>query len=157
MADAFLEIAQTLQEVSEQNLKLAHATYERLMNFLTEAMDAWMEAMPLYPATAGFKEVQGRAAPFAKDNDFAFVFSGVITNAPISQEILTLQMDFALDWMQLFTARTQEIYGLIQEVLHKTEPHALDTRAGATAAHPIVNGFREIQERAAAMAEKNAE
>ena len=72
MADAFFEIAQTLQEVSEQNLKLAHATYERLMNFFTGAMDAWMEAMPSYPTTAGFKEVQDRAAPFAKDKDSAF-------------------------------------------------------------------------------------
>ncbi len=156
MADAFFEIAQTLQEVTEQNLKLAHATYERLMNFLTGAMDAWMEAMPSY-TTAGFKEVQGRPAPFAKDKDSAFAFSGMISNAPISPEILTLQMEFAHDWMQMFTAQTQEIYGLIQEFLNKTEPAALDIRAGATAADPIVNGFMEIQERAAAMAKKNAE
>ena len=66
-------------------------------------------------------------------------------------------MEFAHDWMQMFTAQTQEIYGLIQEVLRKTEPGALDIKAGATPANPIVNGFREIQERAAAMAEKNGE
>ena len=157
MADAFFEIAQTLQEVSEQNLKLAHATYERLLNFFTGAMDAWLEATPSYPTTAGFKEVQGRAAPFAKDKDSAFTCSSIISNAPISPEILTLQMEFAHDWMQMFTARTQEIYELIQEVLHKTEPGALDIRAGATAANPLVTGFREIQERAAAMAERNGE
>ena len=59
MADAFFEIAQILQEVSEQNLKLAHATYERLMNFFTGAMDAWMEATPSYPDSW----LQGSAGP----------------------------------------------------------------------------------------------
>ena len=125
----FSRLRKLLQEVTEQNLKLAQATYERLMNFFTGAMDAWMEAMPSYPATAGIKEVQGRAAPFAKEKEPAFTFSAMISNEPISPEILTLQMEFAHDWMQMFTAQTQEIYGLIQEVLDKTEPGALHIRA----------------------------
>ena len=87
MADTVFEIPQTLRDVSEQNLKLAHAAYDRLTVFVTRAMDAWMEAMPSYPATAGFDEVQGRAAHFAKDNAGS-AFTG---NAPISPEILTLR------------------------------------------------------------------
>ena len=73
MADAVFEIPQTLRDVSEQNLKLAYAAYDRLIDFVMRAMDAWMEEMPSYPTTAGFVEVQGRAAHFAKDNaDSAF-------------------------------------------------------------------------------------
>ena len=68
MADALFEIPQTLHEVSQQNLKLAYAAYDGLIDFVMRAIDAWMEAMPSYPATAGFKEVQGRAEHFAKDN-----------------------------------------------------------------------------------------
>ena len=146
MADTVFEIPQTLRDVSEHNLKLAHAAYDRLIDFVTRAMDAWMEAMPSYPATAGFEEVQGRPAHFAKDNaDSAFT-----GNAPISPEILTLQMHFVHDWMQVFTAQAQEIYALIQEVLQKAEPGAFDTRAG------MVTGFKEIQECAAEMSTQNA-
>ena len=50
MADTIFEIPQTLRDVSEQNLKLAHAAYDRLIDFVMRAMDAWMEAMPSYPA-----------------------------------------------------------------------------------------------------------
>lgn len=145
MADTLFEIPQTLRDVSEQNLKLAQAAYDGLIDFVTRAMDGWMEAMPLYPATAGFKEVQGRAAHVAKDNaDSAFT-----GNAPISPETLTLQMHFARDWMRIFTAQTQEIYTLIQEGLQKAEPGAFDKSMDTR--------FKQIQECAAEMSTKNAE
>jgi len=153
MADTLFEIPQTLRDVSEQNLKLAQAAYDRLIDFVTRAMDGWMEAMPLYPATVGFKEVQGRPAHVAKDNaDSAFT-----GNAPISPETLTLQMHFAHDWMRVFTAQTQEIYSLIQEGIQKAEPGAFDSRAGTTAAKPMGTRFKQIQECAAEMSTKNAE
>ena len=50
MADTIFEIPQTLRDVSQQNLKLAHAAYDRLIEFVMGAMDAWMEAMPSYSA-----------------------------------------------------------------------------------------------------------
>jgi hypothetical protein len=40
MADTVFEIPQTLRDVSEQNLKLAHAAYDRLIDFVMRAMDA---------------------------------------------------------------------------------------------------------------------
>jgi hypothetical protein len=86
--------------------------------------------------TAGFKEVQGHAAHFAKENaDSAFTFAGRISSAPLSPETLTLQMQFAHDWMQVFTSQTHEIYGLIQEVLQKAELGALGIEGGDTAAN----------------------
>ena len=158
MADALFEIPQTLHEVSQQNLKLAYAAYDGLIDFVMRAIDAWMEAMPSYPATAGFKEVQGRAEHFAKDNaDSACLFSGKISNAPISPEILTLQMQFAQDWMQVFTGQTQDIYGFIEELLPNTEPGAFDVKAGTTAANPMATGFADVQECAAEMAKTNTE
>ena len=158
MADTLFEIQQTLHEVSEQNLKLAHATCDQFITFVTRAMGAWMEAMPSYPAAADVKEVQDRAAHFAKDNaNSAFTFAGKISAAPISPETLTLQMQFAQDWMQVFTAQTQEIYGLIQEVLQKVELGALDVRASAAAADPMAAGFKDIKVCAVEMAKVNAE
>ena len=46
MADNPLEIPQAMREQAEQNMKLAHAAYEQLTDFVTKAMDAWMGAMP---------------------------------------------------------------------------------------------------------------
>ena len=46
MAETIFEIPQTLRDVSEQNLKLAHAAYDRLIDFVMRAMDSWMEALP---------------------------------------------------------------------------------------------------------------
>src|SRR5208337_4327109 len=144
MADTIFEIPQALRDVSEQNLKLAHVAYDRLIDFVMRAMDASMEAVP--SATAGFNEVQGRPAHFAKDN----ADSALTGNAPILPETLTLQMHFAHDWMQVFAAQTQEIYALIQEALQKAEP-------GTTAATPMDTGFKDIQDCAAEMSTKNAE
>ena len=73
MADNPFEIPQALRDVSEQNLKQAHAAYEQLTDFVTKAMGAWMGAMPASPMAAGFKDVQDRAMEIAKKNaDSAF-------------------------------------------------------------------------------------
>ena len=82
MADNPFEIPQALRDVSEQNMKQAHAAYEQLTDFVTKAIGAWMGAMPASPMVAGFKEVQDRAAEIAKENaESAFTFAGKINNA----------------------------------------------------------------------------
>ena len=68
MAENPFEIPQALRDVSEQNLKQAHAAYEQLTDFVTKAMDAWMGAMPASPMVTGFKEVQDHAAEIANKN-----------------------------------------------------------------------------------------
>ena len=42
MADNPFEIPQALRDLSEQNVKQAHAAYEQLVEFMTKAMGAWM-------------------------------------------------------------------------------------------------------------------
>ena len=44
MADNPFEIPQTLRDMSEQNLKEAHAAYEQFTDFMTKAMGAWTGA-----------------------------------------------------------------------------------------------------------------
>ena len=109
MAENPLEIPQSLRDVSEQNLKQAHAAYEQLTDFVTKAMDAWMGAMPS-PIAAVFEDVQGRAMQIAMENvELAFTFAGKICKAQTFQEIVTLQTQFAQDRMfwcfSLFMAR----------------------------------------------------
>ena len=80
MADHPFEIPQALRDLSEQNLKQAHAAYEQLTDFVTKAMGAWMGAMPSNPMTAGFKEVQDRAVAVSKQNaESAFALVDKIT------------------------------------------------------------------------------
>ena len=88
MADNPFEIPQTLRDLSEQTLKQSHAAYEQLSDFVTQAMDAWMGAMPANPMIAGFKDVQGRAMEMAMENaESAFTFAGKICNAPTPPKI----------------------------------------------------------------------
>ena len=110
MADNPFEIPQALRDMSEQNLKQAHAEYEQLTDFVTKAINAWMGAMPASPMVAGFKEVQDRTAEIAKKNaDSAFGLVEKMAKAQNFQEILTLQTQFAQDRMQAFTTQTQEL------------------------------------------------
>ena len=80
MADNPFEIPQTLRDLSEQTLKQdPTAAYEQLSDFVTQAMDAWMGAMPANPMIAGFKDVQGRAMEIAMENaELAFTFPLVL-------------------------------------------------------------------------------
>ena len=122
MTDNPFEIPQALRDVSEQNLKQAHAAYEQLTDFVTKAMGAWMGAMPSNPMAAVFKDMQDRAMEIAKENaEAAFTFAGKISSAQSPQEILALQTQFAQDRMQAFVTQTptQEIQRLIGETLQK--------------------------------------
>ena len=122
MADNPFEIPQALRDVSERNLKQAHAAYEQLTDFVTKAMDAWMGAMPSNALATGFKDVQGRAAEIAKKNaDSAFALVEKIAKAQNLQEIVTLQTQFAQDQMKAFTTQTQELYKLIGETVQKLQ------------------------------------
>ncbi len=122
MTDNPMEIPQAMREMAEQNMKQAHAAYEQLTDFVTNAMGTWIGAMPDSPVTAGFKDVQARAMDFAKENaDTAFTFAGKICNAQNFQEILTLQTQFAQDRLQAFASHTQELYSLIGDAFRKIQ------------------------------------
>ena len=158
MADNPFEIPQTLRDVSEQNLKQAHAAYEQLTDFVTKAMGAWMGALPSNPMTAVFKDVQGRAMQIAKENaESVFTFAGKISNALTPQDIVTLQTQFAQDRMQAFVTQTQQLFSVIEEAIQKSERGAMGTWMGAMPSIPMVAGFKDVQDRAVEMAKKNAE
>ena len=163
MADNPFEIPQTLRDVSEQNLKQAHAAYEQLAAFVTKAMDAWMGAMPSNPATEGFKDVRDRAMEIAMENaDSAFTFAGKISNAMTFQDLIMLQTQFAQDRMQAFITQTQQLYSLIAEAFQKSEGGAIGALTSGMPSNPTlpgfkVTGFKDVQDRAVAMAKQNAE
>ena len=121
MPDNPFEIPQSMRDASQRNLEQAHAAYEQLIEFMTKAMDAWMGAMPAYPMTTSFKDVQGRAVEIAKENgELAFALAEKMTKAHNFQEVLTLQTQFAQDRMQAFTTQTQELFRLIGDSLQKS-------------------------------------
>ncbi|MGB7915885.1 MAG: phasin family protein [Rhodomicrobium sp.] len=122
MADNPFEIPQTLRDVSEQNLKQAHAAYEQLTDFVTKAIDAWMEAMPASYMVTGFKDVRDRASEIAKKNaGSAFALIEKIAKAQNFQEIVTLQTRFAQDQMQAYATEMQELQRLMGETLQKLQ------------------------------------
>jgi len=122
MTENPFQIPQQIRDVTEQNIKQAHAAYEQLTDFVTNAVGAWMGAMPASPMVAGFKEVQDRAAEIAKKNaESAFALVEKIAKAQNFQEILTLQTQFTQDQMKAFTTQTQELYKLIVEAFHKLQ------------------------------------
>ncbi len=122
MADIPLEIPQALRDLSEQNVKQAHAAYEQLMEFMTKAMDSWKHAMPSTPLTAGLQGMQDLAMKISMENaEAAFTFGGKMSSAQTPQEILQLQTQFAQDRMQAFAAQTQQLYSVITEALQKSQ------------------------------------
>jgi len=163
MADNPFEIPQTLRDVSEQNLKQAHAAYEQLAAFVTKAMDAWMGAMPSNPVTEGFKDVRDRAMEIAMENaDSAFTFAGKISNAMTFQDLMMLQTQFTQERMQAFVTQTQQLYSLIAEAFQKSEGGAIGALTSGMPSNPMlpgfkVTGFKDVQDRAVAMAKQNAE
>ena len=121
MADNPFGIPQQLRDLTEQNMRQAHAAYEQMTNFMTQAMGAWMGSMPSNSMTAGFKDVQERAAQIAKRNaESAFALAEKIGKAQTFQEILTLQTRFAQEQVQAYTTQTQELYKLIGEAAQKS-------------------------------------
>ena len=122
MADNPFEIPQALRDLSEQNVKQAHAEYENLTDFVTKAMGIWLAVIPANPLAAVFKDVQDRAIEIAMENsESVFTFAGKISNAQTFQELLTIQTQFAQDRMQAFTTQTQELYKLIGETVQKLQ------------------------------------
>jgi hypothetical protein len=163
MANSPFEIPQTLRDLSEQNLKQAHAAYEQFTHFLAKAMEAWEGAMPENPMTAGFKDVQGRAMDIALENaESAFTFAGKICNAPTPQDIGTLQTQFAQERMQAFVTQTQQLFSLMGEALQKEERAGSGTSTDAMPSNLIPSNLlsgslRNVQDRAVEMAKRNAE
>ena len=126
MANTPFEIPQTLRDLSEQNLRQAHAAYEQLTGFVTKAMDTLMGAIPANPMTDRFKDVQGRAMEIAMENaKSAFTFAGKICNAPTPQDIVTLQTEYAQERMQAFVTQTQQLFSFMGEALPKSERGAV--------------------------------
>ena len=163
MADNPFEIPQPLRDLSEQNVKQAHAAYEQLAGFVTKAMDAWKGAMPANPMTAGFKDVQSRAMEIAMENaESAFTFAGKICNAPTPQDIGALQTQFAQDRMKSFMTQTQQLFSLMGEALQKSERSTMGISTGAMPSNLVPSnlmtaGLRDVQDRAVTMAKNNAE
>ena len=126
MADNPLEIPQTLRDVSEQNLKQAHAAYEQLTDFATKATAAWTGALPSNPMAAVVKDVQDRATHIARENaESVFTFAGKISNVRTPQDIVTLQTQFAQDRMQAFVTQTQQLFEVVEEAIKKWERGAM--------------------------------
>jgi len=122
MADNPFEIPQALRDLTEQNMKQAHAAYEQLAHFMIKAMCAWTDALPANPMAAAFKDVQDRALEIAMENsDSVFTFAGKISNAQTFQDIATLQTQFVQERMQAFVTQTQEFQRLIGETLQKLQ------------------------------------
>ena len=146
MANNPVEIPQTLRDVSEQNLKQAHAAYEQFTDFATKATAPRTGALPSNPMAAVVKEVEDRAVAIAMENaESVFTFAGKISNVRTPQDIVTLETQFAQDRMQAFVTQTQQLFSVIEEAIQKSE-------RGAMGALPS-----NIQDRAVAIAKKNAE
>ena len=158
MAENPFEIPQDMRDQAEQNLKQAHAAYEQLTDFVTKAMDAWMGAMPASPMAAGLKDFQDRAVEIAKKNaESAFALVEKITKAQNFQEILTLQTQFAQDQMQAYATQTQELFSVIGEAVQKSERGTMGASMGAMPSNLIMTGFKDVRDRAVAMAKTNAD
>jgi len=124
MTENPLEIPQALRDVSEQNMKQAHAAYEQLTDFVTKAVGASMGALPSHLVTAGFKELQDRAVEIAKKNaesESALALVEKIAKAQNFQEIVTLQARFAQEKMEAYATQMQELQKLIGEALQKLQ------------------------------------
>jgi hypothetical protein len=162
MAFDSLEIPHTLRALSEQSLKQAHAAYEQAASFTTKAMGAWMDAMPANPMTAGFKAFQGRVMEFALENaESAFTFAGKVCNTPTPQDMVMLQTQFTQERMQAYVAHTQRLFSAMGETLPKPNGDAMSAWAAAAPSNPapstpVATNFKSVQERAVAMADKNA-
>jgi hypothetical protein len=158
MADNPFEIPQALRDMSEQNLKQAHAAYEQLMEFMTKAMGAWTGALLSNPMAAVLKDVQDRVAAMAKQNaESVFALVEKIAKAQNFHEIVTLQTCFAQDQMQAYATQTQELFSVIGEVVQKSERGTMGASMGAMPSNLMTAGFKDVQDRALHIARENAE
>ena len=67
-----------------------------------------------------------------------------------------LQTQFAQDQMKALTTQTQQLFGLMGEAFQKSERGAM-APLGAMPSNLMTAGFKDVQDRAVAMAKKNAE
>jgi len=149
MADSPFEIPQTLRDLSEQNMKQAHAVCEQLTDVVTKTMAAWMSAMPSNPMATDFKHVQDRAVGMAKKNaELALTLADKISSAQSLEEIAALQTQFAQDQMQV----TQDLHSLIGKALQNSEPGAMGARMSTTPSNSATAGFKDVRDRAVAIA-----
>jgi hypothetical protein len=100
----------------------------------------------------------------AKENaESAFALANKMCSAQTLPEILTLQTQFAQDRMQAFAAQTQQLYSLIVEAFQKSGNGSASFGMMGTPPNSMLAGgfsvgtFKDVQERAVAMAKKNAE
>ena len=160
MTENPFEIPQALRDVSERNLKQAHAAYEQITDFMAKAMGAWTGAgaLPSNPMAAVFKDVQDRATQIARENaESVFTFAGKISNVRTPQDIVTLQTQFAHDQMQAYVTQTQQLFSVIEEALQQLERGAMGASMGALPSNPMPAGFKDVQGRAMQIAMENAE
>ena len=80
-----------------------------------------------------------------------------MTKAQNFQEVLTLQTQFAQERMQAFVTQIQQLYSLIAEAFQKSEPGAVGAPMGAMPSNLMTAGFKDVQDRAVALAKTNAE
>ena len=122
MTENSFEIPQTLRDLTEQNMKQAHAAYEQLAHFMIKAMGAWTDALPANPMAAVFRDAQGRATEIAMENsESVFTFAGKVSNAQSFQDISALQTQFVQDRIQAFVTQTQELQQLIGDAFQKLQ------------------------------------
>ena len=121
MADNPFEIPQAFRDLSQQNVKQAHAAFEQLTEFVTKAIGAWTGALPSNGIAHGFKGVQERAVQIVKENaEFAFALAGKLAKAQNLPEVLTIQTQFAQDRTKAFATQTQELVKLAGEVFQNS-------------------------------------
>ena len=159
MPDNPFEIAQFLRDVSEQNLKQAHAAYEQLVDFVSKAMGAWIDVMPENAMSGGFKDLQNRAMDIAMENaESTLAFAGKISNAKTFQDILALQTRHAQDRIQAFVTQTQKLVSLIEETLQKSKSDATGVSPSATSdLGSNVARFEGVRDHAYAIAKQNTD
>ena len=117
-----------------------------------------MGEMPASPMAAGLKDFQDRAVEIAKKNtESAFALVEKITKAQNFQEILTLQTQFAQDQMKALTTQTQQLFSLMGEAFQKSERGAMGVEMSAMPPNLLVTAFKDVQDRAVAMAKTNAD
>ncbi len=109
-----------MQAFTTQTQELLGVVEETIHMLEPRAPGAEKSATPSTLMAADFKDVQARAMQIAMDfSESALTFAGKISHAQTFQDIVTLQMQFAQDRMQAFTAQTQELYKLIGETVQK--------------------------------------
>jgi hypothetical protein len=163
MADNPFDISQAMRDLAETNLKQAHAVYEQLTDFVSTALDAWMDAMPAGPIARGFKYVQDRATEIAMENaEATSTFVSQIGGARTIQDIVTLETQFVQDRMRAFVAQTQQLYGLIGEALQTSERGAAAIETGVMPLKPLDTGYNatgsaNLHDRVGEIAKNNAD